>query len=238
MLVIPSIDLMRGKVVRLKHGDPSTVKVYSSSPLATAQELLEHGAKLIHAVDLDAAMGLGSNREVIAELAQAGIPLQVGGGVRSVEEAAALLAQGVQRVVVGTIAVRSPLLIPRLIEEAGGDRVAVAIDYRSGKVALEGWRKLAAKSPIALALELEKLGVRWAILTSVERDGALSGPDLDTIALLKRASRLRVVASGGVASLRDIASLREAGADGVILGRAIYEGLITLREAMEVAGCL
>ncbi|RLG54944.1 MAG: 1-(5-phosphoribosyl)-5-((5-phosphoribosylamino)methylideneamino)imidazole-4-carboxamide isomerase, partial [Thermoproteota archaeon] len=89
-----------------------------------------------------------------------------------------------------------------------------------------------------LALELEKLGVRWAILTSVERDGALSGPDLDTIALLKRASRLRVVASGGVASLRDIASLREAGADGVILGRAIYEGLITLREAMEVAGCL
>ncbi|RLG51570.1 MAG: 1-(5-phosphoribosyl)-5-[(5-phosphoribosylamino)methylideneamino]imidazole-4-carboxamide isomerase [Thermoproteota archaeon] len=238
MLVIPSIDLMRGKVVRLKHGDPSTVKVYSSSPLATAQELLEHGAKLIHAVDLDAAMGLGSNREVIAELAQAGIPLQVGGGVRSVEEAAALLAQGVQRVVVGTIAVRSPLLIPRLIEEAGGDRVAVAIDYRGGKVALEGWRKLAAKSPIALALELEKLGVRWAILTSVERDGALSGPDLDTIALLKRASRLRVVASGGVASLRDIASLREAGADGVILGRAIYEGLITLREAMEVAGCL
>jgi len=238
LLVIPSIDLMRGKVVRLKHGDPSTVKVYSSSPLATAQELLEHGAKLIHAVDLDAAMGLGSNREVIAELAQAGIPLQVGGGVRSVEEAAALLAQGVQRVVVGTIAVRSPLLIPRLIEEAGGDRVAVAIDYRGGKVALEGWRKLAAKSPIALALELEKLGVRWAILTSVERDGALSGPDLDTIALLKRASRLRVVASGGVASLRDIASLREAGADGVILGRAIYEGLITLREAMEVAGCL
>lgn len=238
MLVIPSIDLMRGKVVRLKHGDPSTVKVYSSSPLATAQELLEHGAKLIHAVDLDAAMGLGSNREVIAELAQAGIPLQVGGGVRSIEEAAALLAQGVQRVVVGTIAVRSPLLIPRLIEEAGGDRVAVAIDYRGGKVALEGWRKLAAKSPIALALELEKLGVRWAILTSVERDGALSGPDLDTIALLKRASRLRVVASGGVASLRDIASLREAGADGVILGRAIYEGLITLREAMEVAGCL
>ena len=238
MLVIPSIDLMRGKVVRLKHGDPSTVKVYSSSPLATAQELLEHGAKLIHAVDLDAAMGLGSNREIIAELAQAGIPLQVGGGIRSIEEAAALLAQGVQRVVVGTLAVRSPLLIPRLIEEAGGDRVAVAIDYRSGKVALEGWRKLAAKSPITLALELEKLGVRWAILTSVERDGALSGPDLDTIALLKRASRLRVVASGGVASLRDIASLREAGADGVILGRALYEGLITLREAMEVAGCL
>ncbi len=238
MLVIPSIDIMYGKVVRLKQGDPNTMRVYSSSPLATAQELLEHGAKLIHIVDLDAAMGLGSNREVIAELAQAGIPLQVGGGVRSIEEAAALLAKGVQRVVVGTLAVRSPPLIARLIDEAGVDRVAVAIDYRGREVALEGWRKLVAKSPVALALELEELGVRWVILTSVERDGALLGPDLGTIALLKRASRLRVVASGGVASLKDIASLREVGADGVVLGRALYEGLITLREAMEVAGCL
>ncbi len=233
MLVIPSVDIRRGRCVRLRGGREEEERVYGD-PLPWIERWEGEGARLLHVVDLDAAMGRGSNRGLILSLLRgrrAGV--QVGGGIRSLQAAEEYVKGGAERVVVGTSAVKNPELVGRLVEVLGGERVVVAVDARGDRVVVEGWREETGKGVVELAREMEELGVGYLLYTNVEADGRMCGIG-EVRGLLSRI-RLPVLLSGGVASLEDVRRAKEAGAAGLIVGTALYEGRFTLREAMEVA---
>lgn len=234
MLVIPSVDIRGGRCVRLREGREEGERVYGD-PLEWVRRWEEQGAPLVHVVDLDAAMGGGSNLRLILSLLggrRSGI--QVGGGIRSLEVARGYIEAGAKRVVVGTSAVKNPELVKRLVEALGGERVVVALDSRGGKVVVEGWKEETGWSPVELAREMERLGVGYLLYTEVEADGTMRGIGKKVGEILSRI-RLPVILSGGVRSLEDVRRAKEAGAAGLIVGTALYEGRFTLREAMEVA---
>jgi len=234
--VIPAVDLMNGRVVRLVKGDPKSVIVYGDDPLAFVRRWVGMGARRIHVVDLDATLGLGGNLGWVERIVRkSGAPVQFGGGVRSLDSARRILNLGVDRVILGTLAFRDRSAVEALLREFGCRRVMVALDYRGGRVVVRGWT-----SPTDLgvleALEIfSSLGVRIFLLTDVGRDGMLIGPDLDGV---REACRLGfdVVVGGGVCSVDDIVALRDAGAAGVVLGRSLYEGRVDLREALSAVG--
>ncbi|HIQ03965.1 MAG TPA: 1-(5-phosphoribosyl)-5-[(5-phosphoribosylamino)methylideneamino]imidazole-4-carboxamide isomerase [Desulfurococcales archaeon] len=236
MMVIPSIDLMGGKVVRLIRGDTRYLRVYHDNPIRLAEDFIEKGIKLIHVVDLDAALGRGSNRNIILNMALSGIPIQVSGGIRDFETIASLLDYGVKRVILGTLVYKRPKLFMKAINYFGRDKIGVALDYRSSRVVVGGWRESLNLSPIELATQLQNVGVEWLIVTSVERDGTLKGPDTTTLSEIRRRVSIKVIAAGGISSISDILTLKEIGVNGVIIGRALYEGLIKLEEVLEVVG--
>ncbi len=234
MMIIPSIDLLNGKVVRLIRGDPKYTKVYHDDPVRLAEEFVNKGVKLIHVVDLNAALERGNNRDIILDLASRGIPIQVGGGIRSIEAAMSLLNSGVRRVILGTLAYKRPDLLHEIIRLFGGDRVGVAIDYKGSRVMVRGWREEYQLTPLDAALQFQNMGIEWLILTSIERDGTLRGADISTLKNVRRHVNVKIIASGGVSSLEDILALKSIGVDGVILGKSLYEGLIKLEKALEV----
>jgi phosphoribosylformimino-5-aminoimidazole carboxamide ribotide isomerase len=234
LLVIPSVDLRRGRCVRLRGGREEEERVYGD-PFAWAGRWEEEGASLLHVVDLDAALGGGNNRELLFRLLKGRrAKVQVGGGIRSLERAEEYVRAGAERVVVGTSAVKDPELVRRLVEALGGERVVVALDARGGRVVVEGWREETGKSVLELAREMEEAGVGYLLYTNVEADGRMCGIG-EVRGILSRI-RLPVLLSGGVRSLEDVRRAREAGAAGLIVGTALYEGRFTLREALEVAG--
>lgn len=190
----------------------------------------------MHIVDLDAAMGTGDNFTKVAEvLADISVGAQVGGGIRTVERACELLGLGADRIILGTAAVRSPEFVRELIELAGGERVVVALDSRAGKVAVEGWREQTQESALDLARKFERMGVGALLFTNIEAEGRMAGVDAGAIRELVDAVRVPVIAAGGVSSLDDIRAAREAGAAGLVVGTALYEGRFTLAQAMEAA---
>ena len=230
--VIPALDIKDGKVVRLTGGDPETVKHYATgSPLETARRWSDAGAELIHVVDLDAALRRGSNRAQILEIVGSlDAETQVGGGIRGREEAARLLDAGVYRVVLGSYALSNPGEAALLLSEYGSERVAVALDHREGHVLAKGWTEATGRH-LAKAIQAYKgLGFEWFLVTDVERDGALQGPDTETYRSI--AGDANIIASGGVSQLDDLVKLREAGAAAVVVGKALYEGRFTYREAV------
>ncbi len=234
MLVIPSVDIRRGRCVRLREGREEGEKVYGD-PLEWARRWEREGARLLHVVDLDAAMGRGSNRELILNLLRGKRSgAQVGGGIRSLEVAEGYVRAGAERVVVGTSAVKDPGLVRELVKTLGGERVVAALDARGGRVVVEGWREETEREVVELAREMEELGVGCLLYTDVEADGTMRGIGRRTAEVLSRI-RLPVILSGGVRSLEDVRRAKEAGAAGLIVGTALYEGRFTLREAMEVA---
>jgi len=236
MLVIPSVDIRRGRCVQLVGGKPETERVYGL-PVEMAQRWVAEGAAYLHIIDLDAAMGVGDNFGTVAEvLANVRVGAQVGGGVRSRERACELLGIGASRVILGTAAVRRPELVSELVEIAGGERVMVALDARAGKVVVEGWRKATEELVLELARKFERMGVGSLLFTDVESEGRMAGIAAGAIAELVRTVKIPVFAAGGVASLDDIRVAGEAGAAGVVVGMALYERKFTLRKAMEVAG--
>ena len=237
MMIIPSIDLMEGKVVRLVRGDARYLKVYHSDPIKLAEIFIEKGVKLIHVVDLDAAMERGSNKDIILDMASRGIPIQVGGGVRDTKTVATLLDCGVKRVILGTIVHKNPAMFHKIIGQFDRDRIGVAIDYKGSKVMIRGWKEDCQITPLELATRLQKMGVKWLIFTSVERDGTLKGADLTTLKEIRKHVNVKIIAAGGISSLSDILALKSIGVDGVILGKALYEGLIKLEKVLEVVGC-
>lgn len=228
----PSIDLHGGRVVRLRQGDYDRETSYGHDPVAVAEEFCAGGAHWIHVVDLDAAKsGVATNRQTIAVIAAAvagRAAVQAGGGVRTLDDAAELADAGVARVVMGSAAVVDPNLVA-----AVGSRVpvAVALDHRRGVVAVHGWT---SESPLTLADGLRTFAAAAAfVVTDIERDGELSGPDLDGIAAAVAATKIPVIASGGVASLDDVRSLASiAGLGGIITGRALYEGRFSVVDAI------
>ncbi|HWT01807.1 MAG TPA: 1-(5-phosphoribosyl)-5-[(5-phosphoribosylamino)methylideneamino]imidazole-4-carboxamide isomerase [Pyrinomonadaceae bacterium] len=241
MLLIPAIDLKDGQCVRLRQGLKSSAKVYDGDPVETARRFEGEGARMLHVVDLDGAFGESHspNRAVAGRIISAvRIPVQFGGGMRSVADVRRMIEAGVERVVVGTLAVESRETLSELVE-LFGPRVAVGIDAKVGQVVTRGWEKRGQVTAVGLAREVARAGVERVVYTDVGRDGMLAGVNVEQTRTVARESGLKVTASGGVASLSDIERVAEAGecgVDSLIIGRALYEKKFTLRDALRVAG--
>jgi phosphoribosylformimino-5-aminoimidazole carboxamide ribotide isomerase len=238
MIILPAIDLRGGRCVRLRQGRAELETVFSDDPLAMAQHWVSGGAAWLHVVDLDAAMGQVSvNPAVVADIVRAaGAPIELGGGLRSWEAIAAAFALGVRRVVIGTAAVSNPALVRQAVDHFGADAIAIGIDSRAGKVAVRGWQETSELDALSLAQEMKALGVERIICTDVSRDGMLSGPNLDALRHIAQESGLKVIASGGIASLDDLRALAAIpGIEGAITGQALYSGAFTLADAIAAA---
>lgn len=232
MLVIPAIDILGGRCVRLTQGDYNNPTVYADDPVEVAKRFAAAGAKRVHVVDLDAARGSASNRPVITRmLEQSGIELQVAGGVRSAETVAALLDVGAHWVVMGTAAVRDPHLFDKCAIQHPG-KILAALDVRDNKAAVGGWLDTDPVAIGALVGRWEFLPLAGVILTSVDRDGTMTGPDLETLGRVRKMTKIELQYSGGVSSVDDLVRVRAAGAQAAILGKALYEGRITLEQAL------
>ena len=240
MDVIPAIDLLEGKCVRLYQGDYQQSQVFNDDPVAVAQQWLEQGATRLHVVDLDGAkVGFSSNLEAIAAIVKAvDIPVQVGGGLRDLASVRQLLNLGVNRTILGTVAVEDPDLISELCQKFPG-QITVGIDARNGKVATRGWLETSEVAATELAQQMANRGVVNIIYTDIHRDGTLSGPNFEALRELANAIDIPIIASGGVSSLTDLLSLlalEPLGVSGAIVGRAIYTGDVNLAEAVRAVG--
>jgi phosphoribosylformimino-5-aminoimidazole carboxamide ribotide isomerase len=240
MIIIPAIDLRGGRCVRLSQGQASAETIYSESPVKIAKQWYDEGAEMLHVVNLDAALGkddtdnLKSLERILYEV---NIPVQFGGGVRTLDDVRRLDDLGATRIVIGTTAIENPVLLQHIVDEFGST-IVVGIDARDGKVALRGWEKLSNIEAIEFAQKVAEMGVERIVYTDIARDGMLSGINIEATRAIAEASGLKVTASGGVASLDDIYALNEleeSGVDSVIIGKALYEGLFTLEEALDAA---
>lgn len=240
MDVIPAIDILGGRCVRLYQGDYEQSQVFDENPVAVAQQWVEQGANRLHLVDLDGAKaGHPVNQEAIAAIVRSvQVPVQVGGGLRDRASVAALLELGVQRVILGTVAVEQPDLVKQLCEEFP-QQIVVGIDARNGKVATRGWIETSEVMAAELAGRMAEFGVAAIIYTDIHRDGTLQGPNKPALRDLATAVSVPVIASGGVSSVADLLSLlslEALGVTGAIVGRALYTGDIVLKEALKAVG--
>jgi phosphoribosylformimino-5-aminoimidazole carboxamide ribotide isomerase len=239
MTIIPALDLLKGKAVRLLQGDPNRKTVFSHDPIDVARRWFALGAERLHVVDLEGSLeGSPRNRDLVEAIVKAvSIPVQLGGGIRDMETARAYLEGGVDRVVVGTLAVECPEWVAEASDRWPG-RVAVAIDAYRGRVTVKGWTEGTAFQALDLARQMEGMGAAVIVYTDVERDGMSKGLNLDYTMQLAESLKIPVIASGGVASLEDIRALVDLNQEkiqGVIVGRALYTGAIDLRDALRLA---
>ena len=229
--VIPAIDVLEGRVVRLSQGRREAVTIEGGDPVELARRFRDEGAVRLHLVDLDGAFSGVPTLDLVERVAAAGgLPLQVGGGYRSADAIAAAVAAGADRVMVGTAAL-SPAFLADATERFG-ERLVVAIDARDGRVAVDGWTRMSEATPAGFALECAAAGVARLLVTSTTRDGSLAGPDIDLLVEVLAAS-LPVIAAGGVSSLDDVLALRDLGCESAIAGSALLAGRFTLAEARE-----
>jgi len=237
--VIPAVDILDGEVVRLIKGDPNAKISYRhlGSPVSVAKMWSKEGADRIHIVDLNAALGVGSNLDIINKIVKTvRVPVQVGGGIRTLMTARNLLENGVDRIVIGSMAFRNSEAIKTIIEEYGPERAVVALDHSEGNVLVKGWKEKTGKKVSEAVNHFFRMGVRMFLVTSVSRDGTMVGPDINTLTRLRTLNpNVYIIAAGGIKSLKDIAALGRIGVHGVIVGRALYEGAFTLRDAITVA---
>ncbi len=234
MEIIPAIDLRQGRVVRLFQGDYNRQTSYSSDPVAVARQWEEQGAPRLHVVDLDGAKsGQLHNLEVVRRIARAvDIPLQLGGGLRTLQAVESALEAGAVRAVLGTAAVNDPDLVASAVQAAGPDAILVSVDARDGFVAVHGWTEGTQRTASSLVAQMQALGVSRFLYTDISRDGTLTEPNFQAVADLMRETGATVLASGGVATVAHLQRLALLGVEGAILGRALYEGAVDLREAI------
>lgn len=240
MDVIPAIDLLEGRCVRLYQGDYDRSQVFNDNPTDVARQWVEQGASRLHIVDLDGAKaGKPVNTKTIEAIVRAvSVPVQVGGGLRDRMGVTQLLNIGVERVILGTAAVEDHALVKQLCQEFSG-KIVVGIDARNGLVATRGWLETSDVQATELAQQMSQLGAAAIIYTDIHRDGTLSGPNLDALRELARSISIPIIASGGVSSVTDLLSLlalEPLGVRGVIVGRALYTGDISLKEALQAVG--
>ena len=236
MLIFPAIDLYDGKAVRLYKGNYQNMTVYSGSPLSVALDFVAAGAKCIHMVDLEGARdGTTPNLAIVRDIANK-TPLftEIGGGIRSMETVRAYLDAGVDRVILGTAAVTDPEFLKQALAEYG-ERIAVGVDIKDGKVAIKGWLETAEDDALTFCEKMQALGVRTIISTDISKDGAMMGANHELYRTLSERFDLQIVASGGVSSLDDVKKLRSLELYGAIIGKAYYTGAIDLKEAIEVS---
>ena len=240
MEIIPAIDIKDGKCVRLVQGEENSSTVYGDDPVSMAEKWTAQGARRIHIVDLNAAFGKSSGTTAILTKICSAVKaaVQFGGGLRTREALRATFDAGAAKAVVGTVAIENPSLLADFLKEFGGERIIVAVDARGGRIATRGWKQLSQTSVGAAAEELKSVGVREILYTDIARDGMMSGPDLETLQSLAETG-LSVIASGGIASARDIElllSVKPKPLSGAIIGKALYEGRLTLHDALALTG--
>ena len=243
MIVFPAIDLRAGRCVRLVLGDPNRETVFGDDPLAIAEQWKGNGARWLHVVNLDGALGdtdrAADNLKIVAAIAScSGLLVQFGGGLRNASDVDSVLALGVSRVVIGTAALSRPELIEQCIVRHGSDRLALGLDARGGSVATHGWKTTSEVSAVELACRMRDRGVEWVIYTDIARDGMLTGVNVKATVALARETGMKVTASGGVATIEDIQRLKACESDGVrgvIVGKALYMGHVDLRQAIRIA---
>lgn len=234
--VYPAIDLRHGRVVRLAQGDPHRETRYSDDALAVARRWQEDGSIWVHVVNLDGAFDEhgGENQAALEGILTTGLQVQLGGGMRSLKDVRRAFDLGVSRVVIGTAAVEDPAMFEAALAEFGPDRIVLGIDARAGRVRTHGWQQESTISAIELACHWAARGVQRVIFTDILRDGMGSGVNLAAARELAEAAGVYVIVSGGVASLDDIRRARAAGLSGIIIGRALYEGKVDLKEALRI----
>ncbi|HKY56120.1 MAG TPA: 1-(5-phosphoribosyl)-5-[(5-phosphoribosylamino)methylideneamino]imidazole-4-carboxamide isomerase [Anaerolineales bacterium] len=237
----PAIDLRAGNVVRLKEGDPTQMTSYSDDPAQTARRWLSLGARWLHVVNLDGAFAENdwgnqlALREILDAATELGAQVQFGGGLRSIDDIQRAIDLSIHRVVLGTLAIERPEVVASALTRFGAERVAVGIDARDGIVQVRGWKDNSRVSALDLALQMRTLGLRTVIFTDIRRDGLGSGLNLAATCELADVSGLDVITSGGVNTLSDVIAARDVGLSGVIIGRALYEGTIDLKDALKTS---
>lgn len=239
MQILPAIDIKNGRAVRLFKGDFSQETVVNPDVLGQARIFADAGIEFIHVVDLDGALdGKATNRDLIAALKVAtGLGVEVGGGIRTLEQIEDYLNVGIDRVIIGSMAVKNPDFVKVALDKFGSDKIVVGIDAKDGYVATEGWLETTTVDYISLAKEMEKMGVELFVYTDVDRDGTLAGPNFDHYErLVSELTSAKVIASGGIAELSDLTKLQEIGVAGTIVGKAYYNGNISLDELKEFGG--
>ena len=235
MLVIPAIDMRRGRCVRLYQGDPGKETVYGENPVEVARQWEQLGAKMLHLVDLDGAFtGLTQNARIISAIGEeVQIPLQLGGGMRTKENVEKAFSAGICRIILGTLAVESPDLAREMVKEYGAG-ILIGIDARDGNVAVKGWTESSSLDVNDFAVQVEQWGVKEIVYTDISRDGTLSGPNLKGLESLLNRTKLQVIMSGGISSLDDLIALKpyKDRVRGVIVGKALYSNQFSLSDAM------
>ncbi|NLQ36065.1 1-(5-phosphoribosyl)-5-[(5-phosphoribosylamino)methylideneamino]imidazole-4-carboxamide isomerase [Streptococcus mutans] len=239
MQILPAIDIKNGRAVRLVKGDFEQETVVNDNVLDQASIFMEAGIQYIHVVDLDGALeGRAANRDLIAKIKEmTGLAIEVGGGIRTIEQIEDYLSVGINRVIIGSMAVKHPQFVKEALDKFGSDKIVVGIDAKNGMVATEGWLETSTVDYISLALEMEKMGVRLLIYTDVDRDGTLTGPNFEHYEkLIAHLTSAKVIASGGIHALSDLQQLEKIGVAGTIVGKAYYNGDISLKELREFEG--
>ena len=236
MLIIPAIDILGGKAVRLYKGDYNQVTVYSERPWEIAQDFVSKGARAIHIVDLDGAReGSAVNMEVVKKIACfPDVLTEIGGGIRNQATVERYLDAGVSRVILGTAALNDPVFLKATLKSCG-DRIAVGVDLKDGMVAVKGWLEKSDKDGLDFLKDLEDMGVKSVIVTDISKDGAMKGTNLEMYARIGKETSMKVTASGGVSSLEDVRALKQIGVWGAIIGKAYYTGAIDLSDAIRIA---
>jgi phosphoribosylformimino-5-aminoimidazole carboxamide ribotide isomerase len=233
--IFPAIDLRAGKIVRLAQGDPSRQTAYGDDPRAQAQKFKTEGAEWVHVINLSGAFNedASANLLALAEILETGLKVEFGGGIRDEETVRIPLEMGVERVFLGTAAIQNPALVDWALARYGPQRIAADIGVRDGLVMISGWQESTPLTMLEAGTRFRAQGLEWCVLTDVRRDGVGSGVSVDSAVELQTAIGLKVVASGGVSSLEDIRRVKQAGLAGVIIGRALYEGQLALKDALE-----
>ena len=231
MKIIPAIDLMEGKVVRLYKGDPSKKTIYSENPLEIAKKWESDGADMIHLVDLDATLGSGSNFDSLKNIAESiKIPVQVAGGFRNetiIEEALGFA----ERVVIGTLAFKDKTALDGLLTTYGNEKLVISVDHKDGLIVVNGWQDTTKTSLIDAVNDFRKMGFSEYLSTSIVRDGTLQGPDLESLKMINEIENVNLIVSGGISNIDDVVKVKGLNPFGVILGKALYENQITIEEA-------
>ena len=235
MKIIPAVDLMNGQVVRLYKGDPKQKTVYSDNPVEIAKKWESNGADMLHIVDLDATLGIGSNLSIIKKiLEEISIPVEVAGGLRD-ESLILDVVKISSRVVIGTLAFKDKELLKKLLLSLGPEKIVISVDHIDGEIVIHGWQDRTGIKLIKSIKEFLEMGFTEFLLTNVSRDGTLEGPDLEFLEQACQLDNTNVIASGGISNIADIKDVKEKNAFGVILGKALYENKISIEEAKNIA---
>ncbi|KMW25131.1 MAG: 1-(5-phosphoribosyl)-5-[(5-phosphoribosylamino)methylideneamino]imidazole-4-carboxamide isomerase [Intestinibacter bartlettii] len=236
MIIFPAIDIKDKKCVRLTQGDFDKVNVYGEDPSLMAKKWADYGAEFIHVVNLNGSRDeIGINDETLAKVAKSvDVPIQVGGGIRDEKRVKELLDLGINRVIVGTMAIENKELLKELIEKYKAEKIVVSIDAKNGKVATHGWEKVSDIDSVDLCKELEQIGVKTIVYTDISKDGMLEGPNFDIYKELSQKTSLDIIASGGVTSIDDVKRLLDMNMYGAIIGKALYDNRIDLKEVLDL----
>lgn len=234
MQIYPAIDITNGQCVRLKQGRFSEVTIYGDDPMKVAENWVKSGAAYIHIVDLDGArLGTSYNHEIIKDIVETfKIPVQTGGGIRSMRDIEEKLSLGVSRVILGTVAVKKPDLVSDAVK-AYGDKIAVGIDTINGRAAIYGWEEVSQVSSIELCIKMADLGVKTIVYTDISKEGMMIGPNIESTKEVIDATKINIIASGGISTIADLENLSNIGVHGTIIGKALYKGALNLSDVIK-----